>query len=224
MNRALSISLLASSLLACNTPAATVDAASGNDAASGVDAASGNDAASTTDSGGGGSDCMAYCTASLANCATMEPQYSDMASCLGTCAAFTPGVAGDTSGNTLACRLYHTMAAASMPGMEHCLHGGPAGYDTCGTSQCAAFCQIAAHSCTGANQVWATNDACMTDCAMMAGSTPDMPAGAPDYSATETSGDSFACRMYHLTVASSSALLASAHCSHIALVSSQCHM
>jgi hypothetical protein len=184
---------------------------------------SSTDAFVAPDSPAGGNDCMAYCTASLANCATMEPQYSDMASCLGTCAAFTPGTTGDISGNTLACRIYHTNAAASMPGMEHCLHGGPAGYATCGTSQCEAFCQIAQHSCTGANQVWASTAACMTDCAMMAGSTPDMPAGAPDYSTAQTGGDSFACRMYHLTVASSSSTLAGMHCPHIALVSSTCH-
>lgn len=175
------------------------------------------------DTGSSGPDCTSYCTASLANCASMEPQYSDMASCLGTCAAFTPGSASDTSGNTLGCRLYHTTAAASLPGMEHCLHGGPAGYGVCGTSQCEAFCQIAQHACTGANQQWASVAACMSDCATMAGSTPDVPVGAPDYATSETSGDTFACRMYHLTVAASSASLATVHCPHVVLASSVCH-
>jgi hypothetical protein len=206
MRRFLSLSLLVLPLAACNggTPAAP-------------DAFVGNDAASSAP------DCTTYCTASLANCASMEPQYSDMASCLGTCDAFTVGVTGDTSGNTLACRLYHTNAAAAAPGNEHCLHGGPAGYATCGTSQCEAFCQVAQHACTGADQVWASTAACMTDCAMMAGSTPDMPAGAPDYSTAQTTGDTFACRMYHLTVASSSPTLATMHCPHIALVSTACN-
>jgi len=205
MLRPITISFAFASLLACNTSTAAPDAFV------------------TPDGGGAAPSCTAYCTASLANCASMEPQYSDMASCLGTCAGLTPGTTGDISGNTLACRVYHTSAAASMPGMEHCLHGGPAGYAVCGTSQCEAFCQIATHSCTGANQQWASTAACMTDCATYAGSTPDMPAGAPDYSTTQTSGDTFACRMYHLTVASSSAALATVHCPHVARVSSACH-
>ena len=193
-------------LAGCNGTPSTADSGSAN-----------------PDTGGGGPpSCAAYCTASLANCASMEPQYTDMASCMGTCAAFTPGTRTDTSGNTLGCRVYHTGAAASMPGMEHCLHGGPAGYGVCGTSQCEAFCQIAQHSCTGANQQWASTAACMTDCAMFAGSTPDMPAGAPDYSTAEMSGNSFACRMYHLTVASSSASLATMHCPHIVRASPVC--
>jgi hypothetical protein len=172
--------------------------------------------------GGGAPDCASYCASSLATCATMEPQYADLASCMGTCAALTPGTLADTSGNTLGCRAYHTAAAASMPGMEHCLHGGPAGYGVCGTSQCEAFCQIAAHACTGTNEQWATTAACMTDCAMFPGSTPDVPADAPDYSTAETAGDSFACRLYHLTVAASDATAAMTHCPHIVLASPVC--
>lgn len=190
---------------ACNGASTTPDAAAGDDAAS------------------AGPDCAAYCTASLTHCASMEPQYVDMASCMGTCAAFTPGATGDISGNTLACRLYHTTAAASLPGMEHCLHGGPAGYGVCGTSQCEAFCQIAEHACTGADQVWASTAECMADCATFAGAVPDMPAGAPDYSTAEASGDTFACRMYHLTVAASSPALGAVHCAHVARVSSVCN-
>lgn len=174
------------------------------------------------DTGAAAPDCTSYCTASLANCASMEPQYADMASCLGTCAAFTPGTTGDTGTNTLACRLYHTTAAAAAPGMGHCVHGGPSGDGICGTSQCEAFCQIAQHACTGANQQWASMAACMTDCATMAGATPGVPAGTPDYSTAQTGGDTFACRLYHLTVASSSASLAATHCPHVALASSVC--
>lgn len=180
------------------------------------------DAFAAHDSAAPALDCASYCAASLANCASMEPQYADMASCLGTCAALTPGTASDTSGNTLGCRLYHTTAAASLPGMEHCLHGGPAGYGVCGSSQCEAFCQIAQHACTGTDAQWASTAACMTDCATMAGATPDVPAGAPDYSTAQTSGNTFACRLYHLTVASSSPSLAATHCPHIALASPVC--
>ncbi len=167
-------------------------------------------------------DCTTYCTLQLATCATMEEQYVDMESCMGSCAAFTPGTLADTDTNTLGCRIYHTMAAASMAGSQHCLHAGPTGYGICGASQCEAFCQIAASACTGANEQWATNDACMADCAMYSGATPGMPVGAPDYSTSETSGNSFACRMYHLTVASSSAANATIHCGHIALISATC--
>ena len=174
------------------------------------------------DTGGPALTCEAYCTLQLITCGAMEAQYTDMASCLGTCAAFTPGMLGQTDTNTLGCRIYHTQAASTMAGAEHCLHAGPAGYGICGTSQCEAFCQIAAHVCTGANMQWPSTAACMTDCAMYPGSTPDVPAGAPDYSTAETSGDSFACRMYHLQVAATNATAAGMHCGHIDLVSPPC--
>jgi hypothetical protein len=186
------------------------------------DAATPTDTSAQADSGGPTLDCAHYCATSLANCATMEVQYSSLASCMGVCAAFTPGVVGDTSGNTLACRLYHTTAAATMPGMKHCIHGGPAGYAICGTSQCEAFCQIAASACTGANQQWPSTAACMSDCAMFPGAVPNVPAGAPDYSTAVASGNSFACRMYHLTVAASDAASAAMHCPHIVLASPVC--
>jgi hypothetical protein len=193
----------------------TTDAATPGSDAAATDAA-------TADDAGGTPSCEAYCEASLANCADMEPQYADMASCMGTCAALTPGTLADTSGNTLGCRIYHTSAAPSMPGLSHCIHGGPAGFGVCGESQCEAFCQIAEHACTGANEQWASIGDCMTDCATFAGAVPGVPDGAPSYSTAETGGDSFACRMYHLTVASTDASLAETHCPHIVADSPVC--
>jgi hypothetical protein len=174
--------------------------------------------------GGGGSDaavlpdaplpppsCETYCTTLMANCTAEAAQYGSMDACLGACAGLTLGAASDSDGNTVGCRTYH---ANSVPtaGVEHCDHAGPMGADECG-SNCEGFCAIAVHTCTGANQVWATEAACMTDCAMMNDTV--------GYNATVQTGDSLACRMYHLTMASEPG--SAEHCDHIGLASPVCN-
>ena len=49
---------------------------------------------------------------------------------------------GDTTGNTIGCRLYHAGAAAADP-VLHCPHAGPTGGNVCG-SWCDNYCQLMA--------------------------------------------------------------------------------
>jgi hypothetical protein len=135
-----------------------------------------------------------------------------MDACLGSCRGFPAGTAGAMSGNSLACRTYHAGAAATDATL-HCPHAGPTGAGTCG-APCEGFCSIALSACTGANSQFADMAACMTACGMYA--------TTPAYSTTTTSGNTFACRMYHLTVASSSASNAAIHCPHIGITSAAC--
>lgn len=159
-----------------------------------------------------GNSCATYCTSIMANCAGVNQQYTDTASCLGACAAFPPGTSADKSGNTLGCRIYHAGAAAT-DATTHCPHAGPGGASVCGTN-CEGFCAIAQRTCTGSNVQFQDAAACQTACAAFA--------TTPAYNTAQTSGNSFACRLYHAQVAAASSANANTHCPHIPAASPVC--
>lgn len=104
---------------------------------SGVDAQTPEvDSGMDVDGGGALTGCAGYCTQITTNCTGDNAQYASMTDCMETCAALAwpEGTAGDTSGNTIQCRIYHGGApAASNPG-EHCPHAGASGAGVCGAS------------------------------------------------------------------------------------------
>jgi hypothetical protein len=161
------------------------------------------------DDGGGGDTltCAEYCDTIATNCTGTVQQYTDEATCLAACAAFPVGAEADTSGNTLGCRTYHAGAAAAGPDV-HCVHAGPGGAGACG-SNCDGFCAIALDSCPDA---YASAGECATDCATFTDTEP--------YNVADTSGDSLACRLYHLTAATTTP---DPHCGHIESVSPTCN-
>ena len=140
----------------------------------------------------------------------------DDAGCKGVCAKFDPGTLADMGGATLGCHLYHGgMPAASDPG-THCPHAGPLGGGACG-ADCDNFCEIAVAVCsTQATPPYADVAECKTACIDFV-DTATVP-----YSAKVSSGNSLACRMYHLSVAASSSANAEVHCPHVAATSSTC--
>ena len=158
--------------------------------------------------------CATYCAKIATNCsgATHE-QYPNTDACLGACAALTQGTAGATAGNTLECRFYHAGAAAADPGV-HCSHAGPSGAGVCG-SDCESYCAIDLNACTGANAAFATLGDCTTACA-------SFPSLTTSYVDQSTSGNTFSCRMYHLSVAASSSANATTHCPHTKTASAPC--
>lgn len=177
---------------------------------------------SSSSSGGGGKggdgqggnapalSCDDYCATITTNCAAdADKQFKDTESCLGICKTWGVGTAADTSGNTLGCHTYHAGAAA-MDATLHCPHAGPAGAGKCGDIV-SDFCEAAVSVCEGSYQ---DVDTCKTDIAALEATTP--------YNASATSGDTLACRLYHLTVASSSAENNTTHCPHVAVVSAPC--
>jgi hypothetical protein len=113
-------------------------------------------------------------------------------------AAWPVGMTGDTTGNTIGCRLYHAGAAAADP-VLHCPHAGPTGGNTCG-SWCDNYCQLMAKNCTGSNAVYDAAT-CMTKCALIPTSGH----------VNDTTGDSVQCRIYHLGAAAGDPVL---HCPH----------
>jgi hypothetical protein len=160
-------------------------------------------------------DCATYCTTIAANCTGANAQYPDTAHCMGTCAAFDLGTAGQISGNTLGCRLYHAGMPAMTDPNTHCVHAGPGGDKTsaaapgtCGDA-CNSFCAIEIKACgvtgdSGGHGQYTNVAACNFACAMFEKTHL--------YSITST-GDSLACRLYHATNAAITGLAAS-HCLH----------
>jgi len=87
-----------------------------------------NGGAPEADAGGepdaGSSPCALYCSDELEYCTGANAQFHDRATCLTACAKYpTTGKDGDTSGDTLQCRVYHLNAASSDPAL-HCPHTG----------------------------------------------------------------------------------------------------
>jgi hypothetical protein len=74
-----------------------------------------------------GTYCQVYCNLAINVCNTTALQlYPNMAACTTACAGFAAtGKPGDTSGNTVQCRIYHLGAAAATGDKTlHCPHGG----------------------------------------------------------------------------------------------------
>lgn len=153
---------------------------------------------------GGASACGDYCGRNLANCDMANAQYPDPQTCEAVCAHFSPGTAGEMSGDTLACRGYHTDQAANDPAGS-CPAAGPYGGGTCGTTQCEAFCNLIQAICTGPNEQYGNEAQCLAACVTLPDATTSFTL---DTSAT---GDTLACRGYHLQAA---ALDAGLHCPH----------
>lgn len=151
-------------------------------------------------------DCKSYCATITANCTSNNAQYASLQQCQGTCDAFTLGDEADRDGNTLGCRVYHADVAKGDPAM-HCTHAGPGGAGQCGRN-CEGFCTIAAAACPG---TYADAAACMSACAGFGDSEP--------FDASDQAGDSLACRLYHLTVATEDP---TNHCPHILPDSGPC--
>jgi hypothetical protein len=109
------------------------------------------------------------------------------------------------SNSGLSCRRYHAQVArtSAANAMEHCPHA-LFGDDACG-STCETLCTLGTAICPGK-----FDSNCMADCGSK------VPA-AVDFSVI-TNKD-IVCRIYHLSVASTSAAAANTHCDHATIVS-----
>ncbi len=80
--------------------------------------------------------CETYCTAVTAQCSGDNAQYINMSDCMDYCgsAGWPDGMTGDTTGNTLECRIYHAGDPATAEPAEHCPHAGATGGGLCGAT------------------------------------------------------------------------------------------
>lgn len=77
-------------------------------------------------------NCAGYCTEMATSCTGTNAQYTDMTACMTACtsAGWVMGTQSDTAGNTLGCRVYHSIAAAGNATL-HCPHAGFLGGGVC---------------------------------------------------------------------------------------------
>ncbi|MCC7538997.1 MAG: hypothetical protein IT379_22415 [Deltaproteobacteria bacterium] len=168
------------------------------------------DTGPTTDSGPSGPPtCAEYCGVVMAACTGDNQQYQSADLCMEWCSTnygWPVGNRDETTGNSLACRLYHS-TVASMGGEmadTHCPHGGPSGGDLCG-SYCENYCYLALRNCT-MEPLYMNMDGCMTACAMFdATGEPNAP-----------NGNTVQCRLYHAGVAGGDDEAEMTHCPHAA--------
>jgi hypothetical protein len=151
-------------------------------------------------------DCTTYCSTIQSNCTGSNAQFSSMDTCLATCATLPLGMNADLVGNSVGCRTYHGTAAQMDPD-THCIHAGPSGGGVCG-DYCESFCAIVPKLCPS---LYPTTKECMFECSQLPNAEP--------YDASDTSGDSFACRLYHATIAS---VDPATHCPHVVKASPVC--
>jgi hypothetical protein len=152
--------------------------------------------------------CPEYCSLVQDVCTEDLAQYTSDQVCLGVCAALPPGTPEDQLGNTAECRRFQAVQASEND--TFCGAAGPTGDNVCGAA-CETFCSLATALCTGELQQWPDIPSCLVDCM-------EFPMDI-DFNAQVVSGNSYACRSYHLSVAS---LDPGVHCPHIALVSEVC--
>ncbi len=87
-------------------------------------AGSDDDDTADDDDSAAAADCGTFCTDLFATCTGANEQFGgDIVRCENDCPGWPLGVAGDTAGDSFACRDYHLGAAAGDPAL-HCPHAG----------------------------------------------------------------------------------------------------
>jgi|SRR5579859_1758205 len=174
-------------------------------------------------------NCTSYCAAVMSECTGANAQYLSTDACVNACANFPVGTAADTSGNTLGCRTYHAMLAATMP-IPHCWHAGPYGYGACG-DECAGFCLLATTWCTpaggfdGGAPPYTNDTTCLTSCAgykQIDAADGGVGLDGGFYAQGPGSGNTLDCREYHLGASLKGGADQQLHCQHPGATSTTC--
>jgi hypothetical protein len=157
--------------------------------------------------------CETYCTQITQSCSGSMEQYVDVEQCMDVCALLPQGTLGETTGNTVACRLKQAADARYAIGTERgliCRRAGPGGDGHCG-GNCEGFCSLMAGVCTAMASPlyrYASTEECMTACAAL-------PDGEIAYSTSNeavSDGNSVQCRLFHVN--SAAMLDPLEHCEH----------
>ena len=157
--------------------------------------------------------CAYYCASLAASCP--EEVLHNVASCEAFCGhpeleALPAGTLGDTTGNTLGCRIHHADEAASRTGAAResfCAAASLAGGGTCG-SYCENYCQIVVNTCNQANNAdypagkaeyfdpdeGETMASCLLECG---GYATDVLTGISQTEGLFGYGDTVQCRLHH---------------------------
>ncbi|MEZ4227850.1 MAG: hypothetical protein R3B89_01720 [Polyangiaceae bacterium] len=162
----------------------------------------------TFDPDGGGSTssalCKTYCDDVMGACTGSLAQYASLDTCMATCETLPPGNDGDTTGDSVECRVRQARLAASTgePAV-HCPNAGPGGNGACGTN-CESYCYLFGKACP--------DDADLVlDCEASCLGLKDR--GTLDVEA-DHGGDTLQCRLVHTSSALVDPVI---HCSHAQL-------
>jgi hypothetical protein len=198
---------------------ATVDPDLGLGGASG----DGGTASSSGNGGGGGGQsdeltCLNYCDVIDANCREINAEYISQEVCVAMCNTFDKGQPGDSTGDSLACRLHYALKAADDP-VAHCQAGGPLAQGKC-ADPCDSFCLLTANLCDP--HPFGDPATCKTDCEaftyLIAGDDGEVG------DLLFLNGDTLNCRIYHLESAYDPAVptASTVHCPHTKTMSAAC--
>jgi hypothetical protein len=169
--------------------------------------------------------CSSYCDAIAKNCTTTNSEYTSVSTCNAICTHFEPGVPGEQSNDSLACRAFYTQKAASSP-RDFCQAAGPLAAGSCVSKPCSAFCTLASDLCGPLKLFPFTDEAdCRTSCARWPYRS-SVDAGTQDVGdILFAAGDTLNCRLYHLESAYEvgNPAAATTHCRHLAVDSATCH-
>jgi hypothetical protein len=153
--------------------------------------------------------CEDYCRLVMRNCAGPNAQYSAIDNCLETCSPMTVGDPAVHTGNNIECRTFWAAIAEGDPGA--CRKAGPGGDGQCGAN-CESFCAGTLAICADDPGLpYHSAAECASACAGFAVDPP--------FTANVTMGNSLACRIYHMTAASTDPQV---HCPHTGVVSDTC--
>jgi len=166
--------------------------------------------------------CQAYCATMKTNCTGANQAYTSQATCELVCATFESGVPGETTNDSLACRITHAKDTVADPATT-CPKAGALATD-CSPDPCSSFCAQASALCKPLNLFqYASVSACKTACAKW----PYIKAGdgAIAGDLVFASGNTLNCRLYHLQSAydPTTPKAADVHCPHTADDSATCN-
>jgi len=151
--------------------------------------------------------CLDYCGGVQASCTGKSAQYASQVACLAVCEQLPPGTAGATTGNSVQCRLGRAqLAATTGEAANYCFSAGPGGGGVCG-NDCDGYCTLMTAKCTQLGSL----SQCRASCSIV----PDLslPPTNLRYDASQQSGDSLQCRLFHVSAASVDPV---GHCAHAA--------
>ncbi|MBK9753764.1 MAG: hypothetical protein IPO88_09710 [Nannocystis sp.] len=146
--------------------------------------------------------CENYCALYATGCADFS-EYANDQDCLSQCKQWPPGIAGETAGDSLGCRLYHVGVANQVDAKVHCPHAGPTGAMVCVSPDapiCQDYCDTYLKNCTDKLNLYIDAADCLTQCGEWYPGTY-----------ADTTGDTVGCRLYHAGVAMADA---NTHCPH----------
>jgi len=160
-----------------------------------------------------------HCGSTMGNCkASNTPprnQYADMGTCMASFMTFPDSnVNASDVGNNRGCRQYHGNAALVLADTSHCAHSGPSGGGVCGTPRDSWRIMAGTSSCLVSMYAYVNVSVAL---AFASWNSSDLlaivPAGTAGlYSAaTNTASDDDLCRIYHLSVATTTP---NPHCDH----------